>query len=198
MKSVLKRAEFARLVGVSRPSVTKAVKRGRIQLTGNGIEVTYSECDADAIQASARSLWDSTASNQAHHQARKAQYDNGLRGMTKDQVAEMYRRAKVQKQQAKEELKRLMAESKKKNEEARKEKWRHWNAENRKTEAYKKAAREYQKRIADNLTDTYIVKIIGKRYAHPVLIEMKRDQLLSSRCIKQLKSVLKEKQNEPN
>ena len=60
--SLVTQAEFARLTGVNRSTVTRWIQNGRIQLDQNGL--------IDAVAANA--MREDTASLQPHHQARKA------------------------------------------------------------------------------------------------------------------------------
>ena len=58
-------AEFARLTGVNRSTVTRWVQAGRVQVDAHGL--------LDPVAAAA--LRDATESPEPHHQARKAQFD---------------------------------------------------------------------------------------------------------------------------
>lgn len=58
-------AEFARLTGVNRSTVTRWVQNGRVQVDAHGL--------LDPVAAAA--MRDATESPEPHHQARKAQFD---------------------------------------------------------------------------------------------------------------------------
>jgi hypothetical protein len=187
MSKLVTQAEFARMCGVNRSTVNQWVRRGRIKKDAGGL----------IDQNLAMGMKESTESKRPHHQARKAQFEQ-IRGLTKEEIDEFYRRIREQKESAK-ELKRLASQALRESRRAESQaKAAEKKREQRKTEKEMTAAREYQNRIARELTDTYLVKILTRRYASPELIDLKRQQLVVARALRQLKSTLKEKSNEQN
>ena len=185
MSKLVTQAEFARMCGVNRCTVHKWIGAGRIQTEPSGL------IDPEA----AMRMRESTESKLPIHQARKAQLEQ-IRGLTKEEIDEFYRRIREQKESAKEQKRLAMLALREQKRAAAKDRAIEAKKLWRKKDEVKEQNRKYQKRIADNLEDAYIVKILNKRYATPEMINMKRQQLLVARALRQLNSTLKEKRNE--
>lgn len=73
MKKRLTQSDFSQLCGINKSSVSRAITRGRMELTDGAIELEAENDDLASLEVAALELWVSTASSRPHHQARLQQ-----------------------------------------------------------------------------------------------------------------------------
>lgn len=189
-------AEFARMAGVNRSTVHKAIARGRLVAVDGEIEVEIA--GTDDLERSVNALWEGGASQKPHHMARKQQWKT-LRGMTHEEISAYHAEIRDRKRAINEQIKEMNAAIRLLRHEKNVRLWREKRKTTQSEPEYRAYARAYQKQISEELTDAFITKIIGKEFATPELIALKREQLAIKRALRDLNAAItteKEKDNE--
>jgi DNA-binding transcriptional MerR regulator len=179
--SQVTQAELARALGVAKSTVTKYKKAGRIRFDEHGL------IDLDTARAQ---ILD-TESPLPHHQARKRQWEI-LRGMSQEEIKAYHADVKARRMAIRAQTKAIEAE-------LRLERKKFAEKARRASPNYRKHANAYQKRISEQLTDSFITKILGKEFSTPELIEIKRQQLAIKRAMHEFNAAIhneKEKYHE--
>ena len=176
-------AEFARLAGVNRSTVTRWLQNGRIQADPSRL------IDPDA----ALKMRAATESPLPHHQARKEQWKI-LRGMSPEEMAAYHAEIKERRIAINKQIKAKNTELRMIRRAHSVEVIRANKKAFRQSPEYLAYARAYQKKISENLTDAFIIKTLGKEFATPDLIALKREQIAIKRALSDLNDVIQTEQ----